>query len=162
MAIAGLIVLLIVAIVVSRLVRRRNRRRATSPPWSIAGAWGELLDRLRENSAPAPSNRTVEEAIDQVEDMAPEASASLREFTRLVNVTLYSDAPPSWDDAEDAWDLLGDIEGRLRESRGRSVALKARFDPRSLRFPTPRPAPNRARRPHPPRSRRTDHPRVQH
>ena len=160
-AAGGLIVLLLAMIVVSRLVRRRNRRRATSAPWSIAGAWGELLDRLRENSAAAPPNRTVEEAIDEVEDMAPKASASLREFSKLVNITLYSDAPPTWDDAEDAWAFLDDIEGQLRESRGRSVALKARLDPRSLRYPTPRPAPNRARRPHLPRSTRSDHPRVQ-
>ena len=156
-----LIVLLLALIVSSRLLRRRNRRRATSAPWSIAGAWGEFLDRLRENAAPAPPNRTVEEAVDQVEDMAPRATVQLRAFTNLVNTTLYSDAPPSWDDAEDAWQLLDEIEGHLRDSQGRSVMLKARLDPRSLRYPTPRPAPNRARRPHLPRQSRTDHPRVQ-
>ena len=159
--VVGLIVLLIASIVVARMVRRRNRRRATTAPWSIAGAWGELLDRLRENSGPAPLNRTVEEAMDQVEDMVPSANASLRDFTRLVNLTLYSDTPPSWDDAEVAWDLLRDIEGKMRETRGRSVSMRARLDFRSLRFPTPRPAPHRGRRPHPPRAIRTDHPRVQ-
>ena len=87
MAAGGLIILLIVAIVVSRLVRRRNRRRAISAPWSIAGAWGELLDRLRENSAPAPSNRTVEEAIDQVEEMAPKARVSTIDFIRMPTVS---------------------------------------------------------------------------
>jgi hypothetical protein len=159
--VAVLIVILIMSIVIARAVRRRNRRRATSAPWSIAGAWGELLDRLRENSGPAPLNRTVEEAIDQAEDMAPSANASLRDFTRLVNVTLYSDTPPSWDDAEVAWELLRDIESKLKEAQGRSVSMRAHLDPRSLRFPTPRPAPHRGRRPHPSRAIRTDHPRVQ-
>jgi hypothetical protein len=159
--ITGLVVLVIAGIVVARGLRRRGRRRATSAPWSVAGAWGELLDRLRESSAPAPPNRTVEEAIDQVEDMAPDASGSLREFTKLVNVTLYSDNPPTWDDAENAWELLRDIEVRLRQSQGRAVSARSRLDPRSLRYPTPRPAPNRSRRPHVARTVRTDHPRVQ-
>ena len=157
---ASVLVLMLI-IVFSRAWRRRRRRRASSAPWSIAGAWGELLDRLRENHGPAPANRTVEEAIDQVEGMAPQAASSLREFNKLVNVMLYSDTPPNWDDAEDAWGLLRDIEGHLRAERGRSVTVRARIDPRSLRYPTPRPSPNRARRPHPPRVPRTDHPRVQ-
>ena len=78
-----------------------------------------------------------------------------------VNRTLYGDRPPGSADADEAWGALSSIERELRRERGRRVAVQAVLDPRSLRYPTPRPAPLRARRPVPRRARRTDHPRAQ-
>ncbi|MFQ5557182.1 MAG: transglutaminase-like domain-containing protein [Acidimicrobiales bacterium] len=157
----GVAVLVVVAIALARLVRRRNRHRAPTSPARIAGAWGEMLDRLRETAGTGPDSRSVEEAMGQIEELVPDLRPDVRAFTDLVNAALYSDRPPDPDDADEAWRLLGHIERALTEVRGHGVRLRATLDPRSLRYPTPRPAPQRARRPHPSRRRRTDHPRVQ-
>ena len=155
------IALIFLAIAAARYVRRRRRELSGAAAARVAGAWGEILDRLREAIGLGPENRTVDEALDELADLTTEMDRPLRDLTALVNRALYGDRSISSSDAIDAWRLLRDVEGSLKHNHGIRLKCRRLFDPRAFTYRTPQPTPQYGRRPHLPRDRVTDLPRVQ-
>lgn len=132
------IVLLFLAVVVSlpawvKRLRRRRRATAGTPADRIAGAWQEVLDRLRE--AGIPNVHTLvpaEVARASREDLGLDSSDHVTELGVIVQRALHAPAEPVSEDATAAWDAEQRFESDLDDVRSISDRVRVAVDPRPL------------------------------
>jgi hypothetical protein len=138
--------LLLIAVAVGAILgtkaHRRRRRRATRLPANrYAGAWQELVDRVRDLGevrrplrepamVHAPTRRAHAAALDEA-GLLPAGT-----FTQLaitVDEVVYGDAEPSAQDAAAFWSRVEHVRGELTKGLGVLARLRVALSLRSLR-----------------------------
>ena len=136
-------VLVLVAVLAILLLKRRRtarRRHATTPALRVAGAWHEVMDRMTERGAHAPSmatNRERAHGLADAEVVDADQAQVLVALADDVDRGTFHPRPADHDAALRAWErsdqLLASLDGQLS-----SVArLRRRLDPRPLLAPDP-------------------------
>jgi transglutaminase-like putative cysteine protease len=112
-------------------IRRRRRFRAKSPRLRVVGAWTQAIERLAEAGiSRRPSATSVEFAMREAPAAgAGSAGPALLALAHLHTDALYSPDPPSFEDAETAWEHVARIEHQLIASTRRSIRWRRRIRP---------------------------------
>jgi transglutaminase-like putative cysteine protease len=114
---------------VSRKVRRRTRRRrATVPAHSVAGAWQDALERLRDAGLPPSESLTPHEQAEHYAARgAPDATAEpLSDLADVYGRAGWSRHEPTDEDVERAWADADAVRDALAEgASGREKVRRA-------------------------------------
>ena len=111
--------------------RRRRRRRASDPGRSVAGAWYEVSDRLREIGAEVDLNHSVHQQARSHEAAYPGARGMVR-LADMVDEAAFSAAAIGPSTAEEAWVHCNAIAAALRTGARRRSRLRWLADPSAL------------------------------
>lgn len=131
--VAGALVVAAV-IVLAKRRRRRARREDPDPSSAIAGAWEEVLDRLREAGIERQPARTPLELADQAPASIPDAAAPpLRHLAETYSAARYGSVPPGDEVARQAWRDASSVSAALRAGAGVRERWRRRLDPTPLR-----------------------------
>ena len=117
--------------------RTRRRRHAQDNRRRVLGAWAEALELLTAAGVEArPSATSIEFALRHAPAHgAGDAGPPLMDLARLHTAAMFAAAPPSDADADQAWQLVDQIDEALRELVGRTTMWRTRLRPRPSERP---------------------------
>jgi hypothetical protein len=120
------LVLLMLAVVIAKRRRRARRRGRGAPLDRVAGAWAELVDRLRDLGVGTRTSGTRRQR------------ASAAGFPQVawiagkVDEAVFAPGDPAPDVVEGVWSSVDEFLARVRPTRSRLRRIRAAIDPRSL------------------------------
>ena len=107
--------------------RRRKHRASGTPTDRVAGAWLELLDRMRDLGVAIPAHGTRRQRAAAMD--YPQLTA----FAARIDEGVFAPDAPSADSATAVWADVDSFLRRLVRTRTRTARLRAALDPRTLR-----------------------------
>lgn len=133
-----LLVLMVAAAGVFAFKRMRRGRRRSDGPHArrIAGAWAELIDRIREAGEVLPAGATPAEAAEFARGLPGLGDADASERVGLladqVSAAAFHPEPPTADAADEAWEHYEMLASAMADSAGASERIKRSIDPRPI------------------------------
>ena len=125
-AVLGILVAPFLGVIAAKWGRRRRRRQAGQPVLRVAGGWDEFADTAIDYGYDPLPHATRRELADVVGGPAPAALAA------DVDRVTFSPEPPSMEQADRIWSVVGELRGTLSEGRTRWERLRAAISLRSF------------------------------
>jgi hypothetical protein len=119
-------------VVIAKAHRRRRRRQSPDHAARVLGAWQEQVDRLTEHGIRPPVSLTFHEVAEHVRGTLGDAAGLIEASAELATTAVYAPEHLDDSDAEQAWQLVARLRGRLHPRRLSAARLRAAVDPRPL------------------------------
>lgn len=128
--IVGLVLLAAGAVLLLKQ-RRRARRRRAPPPLSVAGAWSEMLDVMRDSGHEVPSGSTLHDTVVDLRETP--ANEQIGELSKLVERVAFGERHPSEVDADQAWAFFARVEAKTSSAESVLDSARRKLSITSLR-----------------------------